>query len=48
MTDVAQDAPPPDDDDTNLRPKTFLEKHGFKLVLVAVVFILFGAGLIFG
>jgi len=48
MTAMAEDAPPPDDDDTDLRPKTFLEKNGFKLILVAVVFTMLAAGLLFG
>lgn len=48
MSDVVEDGRLPDDDDTDLRPKTFFEKHCFKLILVAVVFTMFAAGLLFG
>ncbi|MDB5420796.1 MAG: hypothetical protein JWR59_743 [Brevundimonas sp.] len=36
-----------DDDLSDLRPKTFWEKHGFKVVLTGVAVACFAAGLIF-
>ena len=44
---MTRDLPEPDDDD-DLRPKTFLERYGFMLLLAAVAVALFAAGLILG
>lgn len=37
-----------DDDLSDLRPRTFWEKHGFKVMLAAFAAAMFTAGLIFG
>ena len=48
---MAERTPTPDDDVENisdLRPRTFWEKHGFKVILAVFALAVFTVGLVFG